>query len=135
MLNFILKELENHLGLVAIPGKGKREKFHLLEISKEEQVWVTDLDPGIYMTSDIAPFVEYPSEDLFIFLAKANYLGQGTGGAVIALDPDETVLTLSLLISYEINYKTFRDKLEEFFNYLSYWREELKNIDSKSLPR
>ena len=59
---------------------------------------------------------------------KANFLGQGTGGAVIGMDPEENLLTLSLLLPYDMNYKMFREALEDFANFLDYWKTELRNL-------
>ena len=56
---------------------------------------------------------------------KANFLGQGTGDATIGLDENENFLTLSLVLPYDMNYKMFKDALEDFVNYLDYWKEEL----------
>ena len=55
---------------------------------------------------------------------KANFLGQGTGGATIGLKEDESFLTLSLSLPYEMNYRAFKDAVEEFVNYLEYWKSE-----------
>jgi len=56
---------------------------------------------------------------------KANFLGQGTGGAVIGLDAEEKFLTLSLALPYDMNYRSFKGAVEDFANYVDYWREDL----------
>ena len=60
-----------------------------------------------------------------MYLMKANLLGQGTGGATLAMDENENFLTLSLVLPYDMNYKTFKDALEDFANYLDFWKAEL----------
>ena len=49
------------------------------------------------------------------------------------LDPDEKYLTLSYPIHYEVNYRIFYDKLEDFVNYLSFWRYEIQNYGSRQV--
>ncbi len=133
MLDSVLRDLEKHLGITPVKGSNEMKGFHLLEISGNFEVWVKELDPGVYFHAKIAStFIPRDREAFYIYLMKANFLGQGTGGAAIAIDPDEKFLTLSLSIAYEVNYKLFRDKLEEFVNYLEYWRKEIKNHE---MPR
>ena len=59
---------------------------------------------------------------------KANLLGQGTGGAAIGIDPSEKFFTLSEVLEFEVNYKTFHEKLEDFLNYIDYWKEEVPKL-------
>jgi hypothetical protein len=70
-------------------------------------------------------------EDLFIYLMRANLLGQGAGGARIGLDPDEKFLTLSSGLPYEMNYQTFKETIEDFANYLIYWRDEVAKFENQ----
>jgi hypothetical protein len=37
-------------------------------------------------------------------------------------------LTLSHVIPYDMNYKSFKELIEDFANYLDYWRGELKRL-------
>lgn len=37
---------------------------------------------------------------------------------------DESFLTLSLSLPYEMNYMAFKDAMQEFVNYLEYWKTE-----------
>lgn len=134
MIKSILADLQKFLGLSAIEGKHEREGYYLITISETEEVWVKDLNPGVFMQSIITSNIGSASrEEFYMYLMAANFLGQGTGGSVIGLDPEEKYLTLSLPINYEVNYKMFRDKLEEFLNYLSYWRKEIQEYETRQL--
>lgn len=134
MFETILLEVEKHLGVSAIKGAHERAGYFLLEFADRLEVWVKDLDPGVFMQSIICPMISSSNyEEFYSLLMRANFLGQGTGGAVIGIDPDEKFLTLSHKIPYEINYKIFRDELEKFLNYLSYWREEIKNHEARQV--
>ncbi len=67
-----------------------------------------------------------------MLLMKANFLGQGTGGGALGLKEDESSLTLSLSLPYEMNYKVFKDSLEEFANFIDYWKKELARHDKEA---
>ena len=63
---------------------------------------------------------------------KANFLGQGTGGARIGVDPDDKFLTLSHGFPYEMNYQLFKESIEDFVNYVVYWREEIAKFEQET---
>jgi len=48
--------------------------------------------------------------------------------------PNEKDLTLSLGLPYELNYSIFREKFEDFVNYLVYWKEEVTKFEQESKP-
>lgn len=125
MLEYFLKLLKEELHLGEIGPKNEHGEY-LLPLHPETTVLLKNLDPGAAFFSRIAAFPIEKKEELVIHLMKANFLGQGTGGGVIGLDENEKFLTLSLAMPYEINYKAFRDSLEDFTNYLDYWRGEIK---------
>jgi hypothetical protein len=62
---------------------------------------------------------------------QANYLGQLTGPSRIGLSQDGKYLTLSLSIPYELTYRSFRELLEDFVNFLLYWREEVVKFEAE----
>ena len=122
VLKNLLEQLCQELGLGAIPPVDEH-KFHHLKISSLS-IAMKDLDPGFYLASDIAPLPKKKKEDFLMLLMKANFLGQGTGGAALGLKEDESFLTLSLSLPYEMNYNMFKDSLEEFANFVEYWKKE-----------
>lgn len=124
MLEPLIKMLAEELELGEVPLKEGKDTWQfplnpLLTIKMQE------LDPGMSFWARIGPCPAAKREELFILLMKANFLGQGTGGSTIALDENENFLTLSCVLPYDMNYKMFKDALEDFANFLDYWREEL----------
>ena len=102
------------------------DKSYLLKINEDLEIKIFDLDPGFYFHSDLIYLKEEEKkEDLFIYLMKANLLGQGTGKGSIGIDKDENLLTLAYDIPYEVNYVKFKEKLEDFVNYAIYWKKEI----------
>jgi hypothetical protein len=117
-----LRRLCEELELDPIAKEG--EEFPI-PINSSTLIIARERDPGLSFFAKIGACPLMKREDFFIYLMKANYLGQGTGGSVIALDENENFLTLSLVLPYDMNYKIFKDALEDFTNYLDYWKEEL----------
>jgi hypothetical protein len=130
MLQDFLQKLCGELAISPVP-KLNEKKFYSFRISEEIEAQLRDLDPGVSMTARIASCPSARREDLFIFLMRANLLGQGTGGARIGMEGGDKFLTLSLGLPYEMNYQTFRETLEDFINYLIYWREEVAKFEKE----
>jgi len=124
MLEEYLTHICSDLELPPPAPKDENQQYYL-PLSPETKIALKALEAGFYLHSPLGPCPTLKREDLFIFLMKANFLGQGTGGGAIGLSEDEKFLTLSLAIPYDMNYKSFRDLIEDFANYIDYWREEL----------
>lgn len=124
MLETLLKTLSKELELEEVPQKQQGNAYPL-RLNPELLVTVYEREVGFAFWGRIGPCPMMRREELFIALMKANFLGQGTGGASIGLDENENFLTLSSTFAYDMNYKMFKDALEDFVNYLDYWREEL----------
>ena len=125
----MITELCQELGL-DMP-KTDRTKSFLLAINPQLAVTIRECPPGFALQSIAAPCPNKKKEDLFIYLMRANFLGQGTGGARIGLDADEKLLTLSYGFPYEMNYQGFKESIEDFVNYVVYWREEVAKFEQE----
>jgi hypothetical protein len=124
LLDQLLQKLAEELEFEEFPKKEEGNIYHV-PLNPQLIVRMQQLDPGLSLWARIGPCPIVKREELFIYLMKANFLGQGTGGSTIALDENENFLTLSIVLPYDMNYKMFKDVLEDFANYLDYWREEL----------
>lgn len=131
MLQGYLETLCDELAISMKP-KGPEENFFLFSLRSDVQVILQDLEPGVAMQAKICPCPLKKREDLFIYLMRANLLGQGTGNARIGLDSGEKFLTLSSGLPYEMNYSIFKENLEDFVNYLLYWREEIAKFENET---
>jgi len=130
VLDQLLKTLAEELEMEEIPQK-REDGLYPLAINPTLSITVKQLDPGIAFFGKIGPCPAEQKEEFFMLLMKANFLGQGTGGAVIGLEENENFLTLSSTLPYDMNYKIFKDALEDFTNYLDYWREEIIRHQAK----
>ena len=124
LLESLIKKLAEELELDWIPPKEESNTYHL-PLNEDLTIRIQELDPGLAFWARIAPCPKEKREDLFILLMKANFLGQGTGNNTIGLDENENFLTLSSVLPYDMNYKMFKDALEDFANYRDYWKEEI----------
>ncbi len=123
MLDKFLIRLSQELS-ISPPQKGV-DSLYTWRVAPSLEVKIADLSPGIGLSAQIMDCPLNKREDLFVYLMRANLLGQGTGGARIGLSRDEKSLTLSLGLPYEINQMILREKLEGFLNYVLHWREEI----------
>ncbi len=124
MLEQFLKRLIEELGLQPPPPKDEKQMVNL-SLNPDIAISMKALDPGFFLFSEIGACPQERREELFILLMKANFLGQGTGGSAIALDQEENILTLSHTAAYDMNYEAFKHTIEDFANFITYWREAL----------
>lgn len=77
-----------------------------------------------------AVLCECPKENVELFLTDimdANLYGYVTRNTVLGLSEDGNQLTLSHNIDYNIDYKTFNELLQDFYNVALFWREQTLN--------
>lgn len=123
MLPKLIEQLYQDLELGTVPTLDE-QRFYPVKIGPIA-LGVKGLEPGYYFFSNIGPLPTKKREEFLTHAMKANFLGQGTGGASLGLQEDESSLTLSLSLPYEMNYNSFKDSLEEFVNFVDYWKKEL----------
>jgi hypothetical protein len=130
MLKSFMEKLSNELRL-SLEWPSPEKKEFSLKINENIVASLRDLNPGVAMSAKIGRCPSKKKEELFIYLSRANLLGQGTGGCRIGLDVDEKTLTLSRGLPYEMNYQAFKESFEDFVNYLVYWREEVAKFEKE----
>ena len=107
----------------ALPHESARE--YVVPVEDGITVAVHDVKGrGYYLYADICELPDGDKEAFFTHAMSGNLFGQGTDGAVIGLDPDETTLVISRLMSYSITYQQFLDAFEDFCNMVTIWRDE-----------
>src|SRR6185295_7561609 len=126
MFRDYLTQLCDELSIASVP-KINEPKIYPFPLG-DFVLAMKDLDPGLGLQAPICLCPEKNREELFIYLLQANVLGQGVGLSRLGLDKDEKFLTLSLGLPYEMNYQMFKETIEEFVNYLEYWKEQVHKI-------
>jgi len=101
---------------------------HLTLTIKEQQV-------GMIVTSPLCTLDQEDLEEVYALLLEGNLFGQATGTyGVFGLTKNEKDLVLNFDLDMELNYSQFREKIEDFLNYVEYWQKkiELKLSESKT---
>ena len=126
MLEELLKKLCKELK-INTPTIDK-ERRYLLNFNKKISITAMEQKPDIFLQSSITKAPSERKEEIFSHVMRGNLLGQGTGDTVIGIDEKEKFFTLSFTLPWEINYSDFRDKIEDFINYLIFWKKEIETI-------
>lgn len=122
-----LRGLCNSLQISEVPTPGEDGTYGL-DINPETRLEVKDTGERIFLRAKICNAPHIDKEGLFMHLMAANLLGQGTGGAVIGLTEEKEDLTLSLCLTYDLNDIIFKERIEDFVNYLDFWRGEIERF-------
>lgn len=100
---------------------------YVIRLDEELSIILVERDNEILLSSTLGPTPKQDEEAFLTQTLLANLFGQGTKGAVLGLNEEGTELKLTLLIDYTVEYKEFRDIMEDFINSIDIWREEMLN--------
>jgi len=124
----ILKELGNEIGL----GEISFGDNNVCRIVFDEVLEVDFEKVGGEILFVHAPVAKLPAggcEKAYAEMLAANLFGQGTGGAVLALDDALGEIVMYLKYPVEtVDYHSFKTDLEKFLNALSDWREKVPSL-------
>jgi len=129
MIEQHVRQLFSELGLGPLPPFEKDGSIKVTIASFP--IEMIKLDPGAHFSALVAPLPTKEKEEFLLKLMQANFLSQGTGGGALGLKEDESFLTLSLSLPYEMNYRAFKDRIEEFVNFLEYWKSETARYEAE----
>jgi hypothetical protein len=115
MLEKHLAQLFEEMNLGQIPTFEKERTTQI--VVGTYPIQILKLESSAHFSAAIAPLPTKDPEDLLLKVM--------TAGGVLGLKEDESSLTLSLSLPYEMNYKAFKDAIEEFVNYIEYWKTEV----------
>lgn len=122
-LEKLIAQLSNELAMENLISKTK-DNHYILPFDHEIEVEAIELDKNHLLKSVIAACPKHNIEAFFLKTMEANLFGMGTRGAVIGLNEEEKVLTLSLELDYNSSFKDFKEKLEDFISVIDFWRKE-----------
>ena len=79
---------------------------------------------GILISAAVGTLPGDAREAVFAELLEANLMGQGTGAAALAIDPDrEEIVLCRMILKTDLDFDDFDRELVVFANALRYWRE------------
>lgn len=124
MLETLVQQLAKELDMDQEFIVPKEQGAFTLFFDNQIQVDISSLSQSYLFKGLIGKFPKNNGEDFLVKTMEANLFGRGTRGAIIGLNREENLLTLSLELDYNSPYKDFKDKLEDFVNVLDFWRQE-----------
>jgi hypothetical protein len=126
MIDDLIKQLSTELELEE-PLAPQMPGIFSLPLEESVHITIADKPPGFRLTCNVAPLPKKEEEEVLTRLMLGNLFGQGTKGAVLGLNEEGNLLTLSQDVDYNADYKEFRDIIEDFINTVDYWRIEMQN--------
>ena len=123
MIDKLIQQLSQELEMEEMIVSQKPGHY-ILSFEKNIEVEVTQINHAYSFKGIIKTFPQENVEGFLIKVLEANLFGRGTRGAVIGLNPEGNMLTLSLELDYNSSYKDFKNKLEDFVNVINFWRQE-----------
>lgn len=129
-IKFFITTLAQDLELEEIPQRSKEGVF-ALTLNEEFSFLVRETEERVILEAQVAPLPQEKQEEVALMLMSANFLGQKTGSCALGLERNEKFLTLSCILPYDMDYKLFKLSVEEFVNYLSFWKEEIRALNEK----
>lgn len=97
-------------------------------INPNLSVILSEIPQGFTLRCVFADVPKTKEEFLYTQVLFANLYGLGSDGCVLGLDREGKKLTLHRVIDYNIDYKEFKDILEDFLNTAESWIDEVKAI-------
>jgi hypothetical protein len=94
---------------------------------------IMETNPGFWMECLIAPCPSKNQEFFYTDALLGNLFGQGTYGATVGLSEDGVSVILTRHVTQDVTYKGFRNILEDFFNAIDFWREEIRSAEKGTL--
>jgi hypothetical protein len=99
-------------------GEGK----HVLQLGNDLTASITLREGDFFLQGMLGACPASNAEEFLCTLMHANLFGQGTHGAVIGMSDSGNMLTFSQALPAPPNYPQFKEKLEDFINYLELWQ-------------
>lgn len=123
MLDAFMQEFAHELGVGEALATSK-PGIYQLPLEESISIVFSSIQNGFVLNCELGKCPIHNREVFFTQALLADLFGQGTHGAILGLSEDGNTLTLSKSVDYNINYKKFREILEDFINVVDYWHGE-----------
>lgn len=124
MLDQYMEKLSRDMELEG-PLKAQIPNVYTIPLEEGFKVTIAETSADhLTLSSTIGTCPTMGKEAFFTQLLLANLLGQGTRGAVLGMDIEANEVTVTQNIDYHVEYKDFRDIVEDFVNIADFWRQE-----------
>jgi hypothetical protein len=126
-LDEFMKQLSKEMELEE-PLNAEMTGVYVLPLEEGPSLVITRTERGLSFTSTVADCPTIKRAEFLQIMMESNLFGQGTGNAILGLDNKGKQITLSHHIEYDIGYNEFTEILEDFINYVDFWRDEAQNF-------
>jgi hypothetical protein len=79
---------------------------------------------GIEFSSILGPYPKNNEEAFIAEMMKGNLFGKETFNATLGLDAEGQKMVLSRLVESRIDYREFKEILEDFYHIVAFWRKK-----------
>lgn len=121
-----MEQFEKELGVEEGFLKGKSPGVYLIPLQNAQIEILSQLNSGFSIFCEFAKCPEGKEETVYFQSLVANLLGQETNGSTIGLNERGNVLTISQIVDYNMEYKDFKEFLEDFVNMVGFWQDKIK---------
>lgn len=122
MIERFIEQLCRELELPAIDSKSKG--VYVLPLEEDLSITISEANAVINFHSNIAALPSQGQDEFLEKMLLGNLFGQATYGAVLGLDEEGNSLLLQRTVDYPVEFRQFRDILEDFINAADFWRQE-----------
>ncbi len=132
MLAKKIEQLANELEMDSASLATQMPGVYEFPVDENISAFISEIPHGFTLTCTIAdcPPSEH-DEEFYTQALLANLFGEGTDGCILGIDEEAKKLTLARKIDYEIDYKEFRDIVEDFLNTVEFWQQEVRVYGTK----
>ena len=130
MLENFMKQLTKDLEIeesldTGVPG------VYMFPVDENIGIDISEIPHGFTLACTFGECPEENEEEFYTHALLANLFGQGTDQSVLGLDAEAKRLSLSRKVDYPIEYREFRDMVEDFLNAVEFWNEESSAYGTK----
>jgi hypothetical protein len=123
MIDYLMQQLSKEMN-ISPPLKPEKPGIYVMPFENFALNISAMPMQGVMLSADLGIFPSDREEEFFEGALAANLFCQGTKGAVLGLSQDASNVTLTHVIEHRLDYREFRDIVEDFLNTADSWYEE-----------
>ncbi len=127
MLERHLQQLASEMEVQSTFGTAT-QGVYALPLDEKLVINIIESPPGFSFQCNVAPCPDQGEEGFYTEMLAGNLFGKGTLGSVLGLSDDGKTITLTMEVESNVDYKEFRDRLEDFINTVEFWRSEAEQV-------
>ena len=132
MLDEFIPKLNKELELKGFGAPGQESYGLLLD---DTNITISGASSGIQFIANLGDLPSEEPELFFVKMLRGNLFGQATAEAFLGLDNTSNKIILTYYYPYKLDYRNFKEKLEDFINSIDFWKQEMKSHStSPQLP-